>query len=138
VSAEVPSTTPAQTGADDDGRTESRKHGAARARQFDEARQKRLAERRNQDLVLETGEIDAILAAVGKVGKLRDNLGPRAVRAFLFRYQLARMLLEKLNIDWDAEELAEILVQRSMAGKSNGTISRQISGDLESVIRQVS
>lgn len=52
-------------------------------------------------------EVKAILKALFAEGvRLRDHLGPRTVRAFLFRYQLARLILTKLGLPWTPSELA--------------------------------
>src|SRR5262249_48210675 len=62
--------------------------------------------------VLEGREVNAILEALDKQTATRA-LGPRAVRAFLFRYQLARLLLNTLGIDWKPGELAKSLAERA-------------------------
>ncbi|MFM0557585.1 P-loop NTPase fold protein [Paraburkholderia sediminicola] len=65
--------------------------------------------------VLSNDEVTVILAAlVDEDIKLRDNLGPRTVRAFLFRYQLARLILIKLEIPWNPEDLARDLAVKFM------------------------
>jgi hypothetical protein len=81
---------------------------------------------RKPAIVLEENEISAILSvlASGNI-QLRENIGPRSIRAFLFRYQLARLLLAKLNVDWHPIELVEELVTRFLA-------ARTIGGDVSS------
>lgn len=79
--------------------------------------------------VLEKAEIDAILAALDSATTVRSNLGPRAIRAFLFRYQLARLLLTELKIPWDADALATSLVARGF-GSSVAPAAQPISADL--------
>ena len=79
--------------------------------------------------VLEVPEVDAILAALDAKTGIRDNLGPRAIRAFIFRYQLARLLLNTLKIDWEPEMLAKSLVDRSFDG-ARETAPAPISADL--------
>jgi hypothetical protein len=60
-------------------------------------------------------EIKAILKALFDEGiKLRDHLGPRTVRAFLFRYQLARLILIKLHLPWNPSDLARGLATEFM------------------------
>jgi hypothetical protein len=60
--------------------------------------------------VLDDSEVDAIIDALVTENKVPPKyLGPRAVRAFLFRYQLARLLLERLGIRWSATMLAREL-----------------------------
>jgi hypothetical protein len=60
-------------------------------------------------------EIKAILKALFDEGiKLRDHLGPRTVRAFLFRYQLARLILVKLKLPWNPSDLARGLATEFM------------------------
>ena len=63
--------------------------------------------------VLVKSEIAAVLAALDSANTLRSNLGPRAIRAFLFRYQLARLLLNALKIPWDSATLANSLASRA-------------------------
>jgi hypothetical protein len=53
--------------------------------------------------------------------RLRGNLGPRSIRAFLFRYQLARLLLNKLDIEWHPEPLARELAERVLTARGGGT-----------------
>jgi hypothetical protein len=63
--------------------------------------------------VLSSHEATAILSALTSDDvALRADIGPRSVRAFLFRYQLARLLLDKLQIPWLATELAEELARQ--------------------------
>jgi hypothetical protein len=65
------------------------------------------------DRVLEKAEIDAILMALDTQTATRTSLGPRAIRAFIFRYQLARLLLDTLKIGWEPEILAKSLAERA-------------------------
>ena len=78
--------------------------------------------------VLEGPEIDAILAALDAQTKTRRSLGPRAIRAFMFRYQLARLLLYTLKISWEPETLARLLAQRSFGGPAGAPAP--VSADL--------
>jgi hypothetical protein len=57
-------------------------------------------------------EIRAISRSLGDAAGKRRNLGPRGVRAFLFRYQLARMLLSNLGVSWSPQSLANELADR--------------------------
>jgi hypothetical protein len=78
--------------------------------------------------VLEKSEVDAILAALDTQTTTRTVLGPRAIRAFIFRYQLARLLLETLKIDWSADELSNALARKSF-GSPSPTV-QPVSADL--------
>jgi hypothetical protein len=79
--------------------------------------------------VLEERETDAILTALDAQSGARTALGPRAIRAFIFRYQLARLLLTTLKIRWEPEVLATSLAQRSFGGTQE-TTPAPISADL--------
>lgn len=68
------------------------------------------------------------------VARRDDAIGPRMIRNFIFRYQLARLLLTQLQIPWDAEALAYGLCA-AMAGSA----APEYADDaLLKVIRQVS
>jgi hypothetical protein len=61
-------------------------------------------------------EEEAITTAVAKLSTLADSgpWGPRSVRAFVFRYQLARMLAIRLcGKDWTPKLICELMVQQS-------------------------
>jgi hypothetical protein len=79
--------------------------------------------------VLEEAEVDAILAALDAQTGTRTTLGPRAIRAFIFRYQLARLLLNTLKIHWEPEILAKSLAERSF-GSIQEMAPAPISADL--------
>lgn len=67
---------------------------------------------RDDALVLGPGEKSAVKAALQKV-RNGTILGPRAIRAFIFRYQLARLILNELGIqDWKPTDLATALAKR--------------------------
>ncbi|MBE2282596.1 MAG: hypothetical protein IAE77_03940 [Prosthecobacter sp.] len=52
---------------------------------------------------------------------LKASLGPRAIRAFMFRYQLARLILEELGTPvrqrHEIKELTQLLAQQCLFGK---------------------
>lgn len=50
--------------------------------------------------------------------RLRGNLGPRSIRAFLFRYQLARLLLIKLEIQYQPEPPARELAEQVLTARA--------------------
>ena len=79
--------------------------------------------------VLEGAEVDAISGALDEQTGTRTTLGPRAIRAFIFRYQLARLLLNTLRIEWDPKMLANSLASRSFRGTSTQTV-RPVSANL--------
>jgi hypothetical protein len=69
--------------------------------------------------VLMPEEIDDLrkaLEALGNQSALRDTVGPRAIRALLFRYQLARLLLDALGIDYEGADLATELAEQCLRG----------------------
>jgi hypothetical protein len=69
--------------------------------------------------VLEDIEADAVLAVLADDSiMLRDSLGPRSIRAFLFRYQFARLLLAKLGMHWDPITLARELAEQVLTDNS--------------------
>lgn len=91
-------------------------------------------------IVLTSPEVKAIKAAIVKQQlDFRRDLGPRAVRAFLFRYQLARLLLAQLHIRWKPAELANRLAQEMAVPPSEKEKPRlnRVAETLEEVIQQV-
>jgi hypothetical protein len=69
--------------------------------------------------VLEDDEADAVISVLADDAiKLRDSLGPRSIRAFLFRYQFARLLLTRLGMDWDPIDLARELAAQVLTDQS--------------------
>jgi hypothetical protein len=97
--------------------------------------------------VLAEDEVSAVLSVLAddKV-QLRGSLGPRSIRAFLFRYQLARLLLNKLEIEWQPEPLARELAEQVLTrrGGKTGTAPLPPSPDdsgtekLKRLVEQVS
>jgi KAP-like P-loop domain-containing protein len=79
--------------------------------------------------VLERSEIDAILKALDTQTVTRTTLGPRAIRAFIFRYQLARLLLNTLRIEWAPDTLANSLAAKSF-GAAAAPAVQPVSADL--------
>ena len=72
--------------------------------------------------VLTENEVELIgKALTNSTVQLREYLGPRAIRAFLFRYQLARIIFKQLEIHWPPEVLVRLLVDGILAVKTNGT-----------------
>jgi hypothetical protein len=71
------------------------------------------------DSTMSLHEKQVVLAAVVQVyGKRQSELGPRALRAIMFRYQLARLLLEELGEKtWSPAVLAIMIVKRHSEGK---------------------
>ena len=46
-----------------------------------------------------------------ETGDKQGEIGPRALRSILFRYQLARLILEELGVkDWNPALLARMIV----------------------------
>jgi hypothetical protein len=72
--------------------------------------------------VLAEVEVSAVISVLEDDSmRLRGNLGPRSIRAFLFRYQLARLLLNKLHIEWQPEALARELAERVLTARGGST-----------------
>jgi hypothetical protein len=96
--------------------------------------------------VLEDIEADAVLGVLANNSiTLRGSLGPRSIRAFLFRYQFARLLLTKLGMRWDPTTLAQELAEQVLtenSGKADG-IPLPVSGEetddekLRRIVQQV-
>lgn len=70
---------------------------------------------RKPAVALEPEEIDSLRSALELLSELRDMPGPRAIRALLFRYQLARLLLDALEVKFDSTELATELVKQCLS-----------------------
>ncbi|MBR1215774.1 P-loop NTPase fold protein [Bradyrhizobium sp. JYMT SZCCT0180] len=80
--------------------------------------------RKQTPRVLEEDEVKAVSAVLTDDSiQLRDNIGPRSIRAFLFRYQLARLLLTKLDIEWHPSTLARELASQFLATSSNRNVA---------------
>jgi len=70
------------------------------------------------DLTISLHEKQVIFAAINfTYGDKQSELGPRALRAIMFRYQLARLLLDELGEKrWSPALLARMIVQRHLDG----------------------
>lgn len=102
----------------------------------------RATPRTASNTVLEEVEVAALLNAIG-AATTRRTLGPRSIRALLFRYQLARLLLDELGIPWIPEELSEALVTRVFAHATSRSMDPILTGlsnaeKLKRVVDQVS
>jgi hypothetical protein len=62
--------------------------------------------------------------------------GPRSIRAFVFRYQLARLLLIKMNAKWTPSQLAAELAKIAMSRTDADT--QLVDEKVRSVVSQVS
>lgn len=89
------------------------------------------------DRALEDGEIDAILMALEMQITTRPSLGPRAIRAFIFRYQLARLLLKALKTDWEPIVLARLLAQRAFGTQTTALAPISVNLPDEEKLRRV-
>ncbi|HVU37143.1 MAG TPA: P-loop NTPase fold protein [Opitutales bacterium] len=82
------------------------------------------------EYIFEANEEAALQAAVPLLQKSAAgrSLGPRALRAFIFRYQLARLLLSQLNVPWTPEQLTKELVKASTgpSALTNDPIARVV------------
>jgi hypothetical protein len=91
-----------------------------------------------KEIVFTEADEQALLAALPQLQAACAgfNLGPRSVRAFAFRYQLARLLLDQLKIDWTPVELAKTLAERASYGgklKSQGVTKTKMNPIIEQV-----
>ena len=93
-----------------------------------------------KNVTLEPRERLAILDALSNShADLLQGLGPRSIRAYLFRYQLARLLLGKLgNKDWNPEDLAKALVHFSLSNYDLTEAYRSDDHTLISIVKEVS
>jgi KAP family P-loop domain len=93
--------------------------------------------------VLTDPEVDAIIKSLNSNPEYQENLGPRTVRALLFRYQLARLLLTNLKINWQEQDLATLITAASFA-KRDRSIVRPILNEMSNtqkllrIVEQVS
>jgi len=91
-----------------------------------------------KELVFTEGDEKVLIEALPELEKACQDfrLGPRSIRAFAFRYQLARLLLRQLGVEPDPKELAVGLAQNASYGKK--TQSPSINKSLlERIIEQV-
>jgi hypothetical protein len=88
------------------------------------------------NFIFEKNEEDVLKAAIPRLIEYSKDrtLGPRSIRAFVFRYQLARMLLIKLKIPWSPQHLVSELVVADQTEGNRGTDDSK----LRKVVRQVS
>jgi hypothetical protein len=91
------------------------------------------------DFTMSSHEKQVILAALHAIyGDKQSELGPRALRAIMFRYQLARLLLEELGEKtWSPAMLAMMVVERHLEGRSDAKQAHEDSDILTSVAEQV-
>jgi hypothetical protein len=83
-------------------------------------------------------EKNAILYTANELGNRVHGVtwGPRAVRALIFRYQLARMLLTKLNHKVDPAELARAVAIPVKPGEAYADPSASLPA-VERIVQQV-
>jgi hypothetical protein len=70
------------------------------------------------------------------IQKYQSACGPRTVRAFVFRYQLARLLLNQLGTAWDPDELVQKLANSTT--KDAAKSSSATGTDVNKIVGQVS
>ncbi|QDV50468.1 P-loop NTPase fold protein [Gimesia fumaroli] len=89
------------------------------------------------DRPIETEEMKALLSAMNSItnSQDRDTIGPRSIRCLLFRYQLARRILIKLNQMPDASDLAQAVMDSFLQEQDRD--SKEVS-IVERVVEQVS
>ena len=72
--------------------------------------------------------------------RLKAGLGPRAIRSILFRYQLARLILDELKTPLTRQEdvkvLTRLLASRSLFGEED-TMADDIPPNIREVVEQV-
>jgi hypothetical protein len=84
-------------------------------------------------------ERDRLVSAVGNLrgSSYQGTWGPRSVRCFLFRYQLARLLLSRLGHVVNPERLVQSLV-KAQSEENAGTEADDLSLMIENIANQVS
>ena len=82
--------------------------------------------------IISSGEARHILAALQDI----PNLGPRSIRSFIFRYQLARAIAEELELSWTSQELITLLAEKRVNQFVPPVSKSEIS--LEDIAAQVS
>jgi hypothetical protein len=96
---------------------------------------------REQDerTVISPDEKEIILSALRDVyGDSHTELGPRALRAFMFRYQLARLILEELgDKDWKPHDLAQMIASKQFAAGGAHALPKSASPNISMVSSQV-
>lgn len=99
-----------------------------------------IGDRTKKNVTLERRERLAILNALSNSHvDLLQGLGPRSIRAYLFRYQLARLLLGKLgNKHWKPEDLAKALVHFSLSNYDLTEAYQSDDNTLISIVKEVS
>jgi len=87
-----------------------------------------LAEDKNRgsETVLTTEELETIRRALKQdFGEGKDVVTPRSVRSFLFKFQLARMMLQSEGVNYDLEALADALSKAVSTARSTGAVPEQ-------------
>jgi thioredoxin-like negative regulator of GroEL len=71
-------------------------------------------------------------------GRSLGDLGPRAIRSFMFRYQLARLILDELNTPhWEPAVLVQLLAAKSLWGQEIPLPGEPSNPYLFAVVNQV-
>jgi hypothetical protein len=96
------------------------------------------ANSRASNFVFEEEEERLLKASIPRLRKASNDqpLGPRSIRAFVFRYQLARLILNRLRVPWTPEQLIEDLV--CSATGQDYSVKSDISDEVRRVVEQVS
>jgi hypothetical protein len=91
------------------------------------------------DAVLGDDEKYAIRNELQEVkDRIRGDLSPRAIRSFMFRYQLARLILDELNIlNWEPATLVQLLAAKSLWRQSGVPPAATSHPHLWAVVNQV-
>jgi hypothetical protein len=71
-----------------------------------------------------------------RTGDQGPTFGPRSIRAFVFRYQLARLILLRLRIPWTPETLVEELAFAATGTKRED--GGEAGEEIKSIVQQVS
>ncbi|MEP3631422.1 MAG: P-loop NTPase fold protein [Hyphomicrobiales bacterium] len=90
--------------------------------------------------VLATSELNAIKIALNgrfSVSETKNIITPRSIRSLLFKYQLARMLLQANKINFSTEDLASMLVQEVFSSNQKDKLSLEKSNEIAWVVRLV-
>jgi signal transduction histidine kinase len=94
---------------------------------------------KNTEYSVTPKEKESIQQMLRKVYRDRPHdLGPRAIRTFMFRYQLARMILEEIGNDsWTPSMLANMIATRTLIGEIKDKDLDDEEDEVKRVVEQV-
>jgi hypothetical protein len=91
------------------------------------------------DAVLSEDEKRAIRDELREMkDRVRGDLGPRAIRSFMFRYQLGRLILDELQItDWQPDVFVQLLAAKSLWEQADVPAAAESHPEVWAVVNQV-